>query len=512
MNRPGEPRGFILLIVLVTIIVLALSAYTFALLMISEDEVTRLTGRRIQSRYLVESGVDFTRLMLSNDDATIHEMGGLWDNPGQFQGVPVAIDPMRPEDIGRVTIVAPGMDTEGNLDGFRHGLTDESAKLNVNTLTYADNWVPGGGRQLLMSLPLMREDVADAILDWMDPDDDTRELGTEYSYYAGLSPPYAPKNGPMDSIEELLLVRGVTPQLLFGLDNNHNGILDLDEQYSEDAGSIPPEMQLGWANYLTLYSKESNLNPSGLERININDDDLGQLYDDLRSVFNEEWSSFIIAYRQNGPFTEEPPEDQEEGFVNVDLTQPANHTFSQVIDLIDARTTADGLNEDGDTVAIIIDSPVNQINMSQTLPLVMQNLTTVSGDNIPGRINVMQASRVVLNGIPGMTEQIIDDIIRLREFELDDPGLTDINRKYETWLLEQGVVELPTMKAITPFVCAGGDVYRAEVVGYYQDSVATSRAEVILDTTELVPRILFWRDKSHLQSGYSVDILGAELQ
>ncbi len=316
----------------------------------------------------------------------------------------------------------------------------------------------------------------------------------------------------MDSIEELLLVRGVTPQLLFGLDNNHNGILDLDEQYSGDAGSIPPEMQLGWANYLTLYSKESNLNPSGLERININDDDLGQLYDDLRSVFNEQWSSFIIAYRQNGPFTEEPPEDQEEGFVNVDLTQPANYTFSQVIELMDARTTADGLNEDGDTVTIIIDSPVNQLNMSQTLPLIMENLTTVSGDNIPGRINLMQAPRVVLNGIPGMTEQIVEDIIRLREFELDDPGLTDINRKYETWLLEQFVVDLPTMKAITPFVCAGGDVYRAEVVGYYQDSVATSRAEVILDTTELVPRVLFWRDKSHLQSGYSVDILGAELQ
>ena len=68
------------------------------------------------------------------------------------------------------------------------------------------------------------------------------------------------------------------------------------------------------------------------------------------------------------------------------------------------------------------------------------------------------------------------------------------------------------MKAMTPFVCAGGDVYRAEVVGYFQDTVATSRAEVILDTTLPIPRILFWRDKSHLQSGYSVDILGADLR
>ncbi len=39
----------------------------------------------------------------------------------------------------------------------------------------------------------------------------------------GLDPPYAPRNGPMETIEELLLVRGVTPELLFGVDANHNG-------------------------------------------------------------------------------------------------------------------------------------------------------------------------------------------------------------------------------------------------------------------------------------------------
>lgn len=62
-----------------------------------------------------------------------------------------------------------------------------------------------------------------------------------------------------------------------------------------------------------------------------------------------------------------------------------------------------------------------------------------------------------------------------------------------------------------PFICCGGDVYRAEIVGYFDDNVATSRAEVILDTTEPLPRILFWRDKSHLQSGYTVESLGTDL-
>ena len=56
-----------------------------------------------------------------------------------------------------------------------------------------------------------------------------------------------------------------------------------------------------------------------------------------------------------------------------------------------------------------------------------------------------------------------------------------------------------------PFICTGGDVYRAEIVGYFDDGVGTSRAEVILDTTIPMPRILFWRDKSHLQGGYSLE-------
>ena len=79
-----------------------------------------------------------------------------------------------------------------------------------------------------MGLPGMTEDVADAILDWMDEDDEVRDYGAEASYYQGLSPPYRP-NGPLDTVEELLLVRGVTPQLMFGSDTNRNGMVDVHE-------------------------------------------------------------------------------------------------------------------------------------------------------------------------------------------------------------------------------------------------------------------------------------------
>src|SRR5438105_5191334 len=195
------------------------------------------------------------------------------------------------------------MDSQGNLNGIRHGLEDESTRLNLNVLLILDKQVPGSGRTLLMALPEMTEDVADAILDWLDPDDEPRELGCEVEYYSGLSPPYAPKNGPLDTVEELLLVRGVTPQLLFGCDINRNGQLDQNELLEENTGaaSTDPSAFRGWSAYLTLYSVEWNVTPDGNPKTYLNTNDLNQLADDLAANFNQDQINFIIAYRQVGP-------------------------------------------------------------------------------------------------------------------------------------------------------------------------------------------------------------------
>ncbi|MFN9961999.1 MAG: general secretion pathway protein GspK [Planctomycetota bacterium] len=506
-------RGSLLVVVLVTIVMLALAAYTFTALMTTEDEAARLIARQVQSKYLVDSGVDYCRLFLATDQATLREKGGLWDNATSFQAVPVGVDPNNPNYVGRFSIISSSLDDEGNPEGYRFGLVDESAKLNLNTLTFADNWVPGGGRQLLMGLPDMTEDIADAILDYIDGDTEAREYGVETSFYEGQSPPYSAKDGPLDSIDELLNVRGVTPQMMFGLDSNRNGLVDPEEMAGENVGSVAPDMLLGWANYLTLHSKESNLNAEKLARVNLNNPDLEQLYTDLRSAFNEEWCKFIIQYRQNGPYTlkegDADPVPASAPF-ELDFEVEGSTTFTQILDLVDAYTTAP--NPDDADTPLILRSPIRMENLGFSLPTLMKSATTFEGEVIPGRLNVMQAPRRLLSAVPGMTDEILDQIIQKREFELDDPDGADLNRQFETWLLTELLVDLNTMKVMLPFLCTGGDVYMAEVVGYFDDGVGTSRAEVVIDTTVPIPRILFWRDKSHLQSGYSLDLLGTSLK
>jgi DNA uptake protein ComE-like DNA-binding protein len=501
-----------LLLVFLAVILMTLAAYSFAILSRADYEATVLAGQRSQSRLLVDSGAEATRMFLAQGRDTVRESGGLWENPNVFQSRLVRTDP-QPDaaTTGYFSIIAPSLDDSGYPSSFRYGLIDESTRLNLNILPKLDELQPGAGVQLLMALPDMTEDIADAILDWIDLDDEPRELGAESSYYAGLTPPYAPKNGPLASVEELLLVRGITPELLFGNDVNRNGIIDDDERIDQMAVGGEPDMELGWANFLTIFSQEANKNWEGLQRININKEDLEELERDLSSVLPSRWVNFILAYRINGPFTGETPAEEENGpeFGEIDLrSAEGSAQFSQLLELIDARTS---ITWEGESVETVLESPVslaNPLEFGIALASMMDNLTTVSTSTIPGRINIMQAPRRVLEGIPGLTPEQIDQIIQYREYELNDPNLTDLNRRYETWLLAELIVDLPTMRALAPFICCRGDVYRAEVIGYFENGEASSRAEVVYDTTEPLPRVLFWRDKSHLPIGQSVQTLG----
>ena len=184
--------------------------------------------------------------------------------------------------------------------------------------------------------------------------------------------------------------------------------------------------------------------------------------------------------------------------------------FNSVVDLCSAVVETSDF--DNENLESFIMSPV-QFPYGLTMPTLMANLTTYEGAVIPGRVNIMQAPRRVLEALPYLSEDQVEQIhsVAGNDREIDDPTGADLNRKYETWLLVEGVVDLQTMKDLMPFICTGGDVYRAEIAGYFGDGAGTSRSEVVLDTTEEIPRVLFWRDKSHLRKGFSVEAMGTQL-
>ena len=90
------------------------------------------------------------------------------------------------------------------------GLQDEDGKVNLNTapVDVLRNLALAAGLKENEAL-----EVADSIADWRDADDDEREHGAEGMTYRGLPDGYDCKNGPFESMEELLFVKGVTPDL-----------------------------------------------------------------------------------------------------------------------------------------------------------------------------------------------------------------------------------------------------------------------------------------------------------
>jgi type II secretory pathway component PulK len=500
-------RGLVLIMVLIVVVMLSLGAYTFTELMLAHQEAAQLAGRQIQTRALVDSGVEAVKLFLLQPPADQLEAGGTFNNLDRFRAITVIDDP-DPNLRGSFSVLSPNLDDAGNLAGVRYGLEDESTRLNLSTLLMAEKTSPTAAQTLLMALPGMTEDVADAILDWLDEDDEPREMGAEVDYYSGLAPPYAPKNGPLETVEELLLVRGVTPQLLFGADVNRNGMIDANEMGGQSSSGS--ELSAGWSTYLTLFSLERNVRADGTPRIYLNDTNVQTLYTNLSAAMNAEWATYIIAYRQNGPYTtvitSNTTPTQTAASLQLDMSKQARFPISQVLDLIGSNVQ---YTPTGASTSLIITSPFKQDvgSMVAYMPILMDAVTVNPATTIPGRVNINQASATILAGIPGMTSDIVDQILSRRQVEpsSDNPG-----RRSETWLLSEGVCTLTEMRALMPFVCGGGSVYRAQVVGYYQGGQAAARGEVIFDASTAAPRVLFWRDVSHLGRGYALETLGVE--
>jgi hypothetical protein len=516
----AKRQGSILMVVLIVVMIVSLGAYSFSAMMLAHHETALLSSNQQQARWLVDSGIDTIRVHLSLPETERLESGGNYDNPMLFQAINIIPDP-DPVAAGNFTILSPSINSDGYTAGLRYGLENESARLNLNTLLMADTYAENGGRTLLMALPGMTEYAADAIMDWIDEDDDTREYGAEYDYYQGLSSPYTPSNGPFNTVEELLLVRDVSPQLLFGADVNRNGMVDAHEQSALSAvqqiadltasaesaadSMISGSLERGWSSYLTLYSQENNLNINGEPRINFNEEDLTKLHQDLSAVFSVDVANFVILYRQGLPTAGSSDSIPiPAAAYQVDLAVAAEQEITQILELIGTSLEAPPASAGEDP--IIIQSPWPVETFGVYIDHLMDNASTNANPTIPGRLNINAAPRTLLEGIPGLSSEAIDRIVQER---FTDPTQDTSNyTRHETWLVKNLIVTLAEMKLLQPFITGNGDVYRAQIVGYYEGGKASSRAEVVIDGTTVTPRIRLWRDLSHLGRGYPLEVLG----
>ncbi len=211
----GERRGAILIVVLWVVLLLSLMVSTFAFTMQIETKLTSYHDRELRAKALALAGIEFEKALLA---AKVNKIGQINSADGSIRqfsttGADYYSEPWHnnPDLIGHAL-------TDNPEDGtFTVQVVDEQSKLNANVMT-PDQW------KTLLQLSGVDTDtvniIVDSIGDWIDKDSSTKMNGAEDDYYMALSSdqggPYHCKNASLDRIEELLLVRGMTPDIFYG--------------------------------------------------------------------------------------------------------------------------------------------------------------------------------------------------------------------------------------------------------------------------------------------------------
>ncbi|MCC6508422.1 MAG: general secretion pathway protein GspK, partial [Pirellulaceae bacterium] len=286
-------RAFLLPIVLVAVSTLALAVSIFAEQMLAEYRATHHMAAQFQAASAAHSGIEY--LLYKADQTRMNQQPllNLPDNTWASQS-------LTNDSTAAFFFVANHTQAEVAPS---LGLRNESGKLNLNGLP-TDKSSIELVRWRLMALPRMTPQIADAIMDWIDADETPRPLGAESTWYSAQRAIHLPAQRPIKSLNELLFVRGVTVEMLYGEDTNGNGWLDDCE--NDGATTAPLDnaaglLDLGWSQYLTAWSAESNYRDQRQLKVHINQTDLAQLYDQLLPLLGKPATQFIVALRLEGP-------------------------------------------------------------------------------------------------------------------------------------------------------------------------------------------------------------------
>ena len=199
-HRTKDERGFALLVVLLVLALVAVVGAEFAYSMRLEASAVRAYKNGIIGAHLAETAIEQAIREIVADAPYVAE-----------------------DDDGLLTFYTndrralPRLQrTKAELSGgqYSYRITDEEARVNLNTMQ------PEIVDRLLSTLGIekeVRDTIVDSIQDWRDSNDEHRANGAESDdYYLKLPIPYRAHNANLESITELLQIKGITPEIYNG--------------------------------------------------------------------------------------------------------------------------------------------------------------------------------------------------------------------------------------------------------------------------------------------------------
>lgn len=346
--------------------------------------VTKNHGDRIQAYYLALAGIEKAKALLYEDaqdrmQRGVHHTGALADAPQSFKDIAFSRGHFR---------VGHGGDNLSSAT-WTFGIRDEEARLNVNTAS----------KEELAKLPGSSDALAASIIDFRDSNDEVTPGGAESDTYAALSPSYLPRNAPFQSVDELKMVYGMSPDLFFGEDANRNMTLDPEENdgdLSEPMDNQDGRLDLGWSEWVTVHAAMANTTASGDSRISIQEADETELTE-IPGV-SADLAKSIVNYRNNNEF----------------------QTIANLLDVVETgddddepnrgnSNNSNGPNRSGDR-----SGSGNKLISTSDFISMSDYVTVKSESSLPGRVNINSASQQVLSCLPGMTRELAQSVVNYR--------------------------------------------------------------------------------------------------
>ncbi len=204
---PGKHRrGSALIVVMWVLLILALLVSSMVYDMHIEASLTAYQRNRTQAQQFARAGMEYARYLLWKSVKIKPALG-----PANGEDPDIFLAAARLQKGMSVTNLVHEF---GENQKFTLTLIPEQAFRNINRLNPDTEW------PLLLQQAGVPEDLypelVDCLMDWTDANDAARVNGAESddAYYAERG--YPVKNALLDSVEELLMIKGWTKSMVFG--------------------------------------------------------------------------------------------------------------------------------------------------------------------------------------------------------------------------------------------------------------------------------------------------------
>lgn len=514
--------GVVLIIVLVVVMMVAFAGFGFLGAMSTEYEATALNGAMLQAHATMASAESQVLWLAQLPRLRREQLGGTDHNPGLFHGrvvspadgvaespqaaapgMPVVSAAGGPETLTswRFSAVNSTVSADGS-SVVRFGMRSESARLHPARILQWEQASPGAGREALMQLPGVSAALADCLLDWMDGDEQVREFGAESEYYMALPTPYRSANSVPVTLQELLFVRGMTAELLYGgssgVGTAGNSVGELLPQQDDfdpamlnaenndplaalggDAGDVNSISANGGADrrglneFLTLWSAERIQQNDGQARVSLNQLNPQQLRTQLSGRLPANLVEFIASARQFGL---QPVEGTQAAGSDGLYVIPS---LAHLVDLSVQRPAAAG-----GILEPVIRSEQPDAGLLFEL---LQNVITADREQIvTGRIDPMVADLRVLRAIPGMGVENANELVSRRD------SRNPMESRSLLWLVSGGIMTVEEFRKVFPELTDRGDVFQMELIVFRESGGPMLRRRLIVDGASRPARKVYW--------------------